>query len=64
MVRITVDGDCVQFSTKQEIHPKYWDSIAGTAKGKDVEVQKVNRTLDAIKAKIAQHYVHLVEIDG
>ncbi|MDR2918783.1 MAG: site-specific integrase [Tannerella sp.] len=64
MVRITVDGDCVQFSTKQEIHPKYWDSIAGMAKGKDVEVQKVNRALDTMRAKISQHYTHLMEIDG
>ena len=64
MVRITVDGDCIQFSTKQEIHPKFWDSEAGVAKGKDIEAQKVNRALDAMKAKITQHYVHLVEIEG
>ena len=64
MVRITVDGDCVQFSSKLDIHPTYWDSKDGKAIGKTVEVQKVNRALDALKAKIAQHYVHLVEIDG
>jgi hypothetical protein len=64
MVRITVDGDCVQFSSKQDIHPTCWDNENGKAKGKSVEVQKINRTLDTLRAKITQHYTHLMEIDG
>ena len=64
MIRITVDGSCVQFSSKLDIHPKYWDSKEGIAKGKNVEVQKTNLALDAFRAKISLHYTHLMEIDG
>ena len=31
MVRITVDGDQVQFSSKLDIHPDNWDTKAGRA---------------------------------
>ena len=30
MVRITVDGDQVQFSSKLDIHPDNWDTKTGT----------------------------------
>ena len=31
MVRITVDGDQVQFSSKLDIHPDNWDTKTGRA---------------------------------
>ncbi len=63
MIRIIVDGSFVQFSSKLDIHPKYWDSKVGMAKGKNTEVQKTNLALDTFRAKITQHYTHLMEID-
>lgn len=64
MVRITVDGSCVQFSSKLDVHPSLWDNKDGKALGKSMEAQKINRSLDALRSKIAQHYNHLMEIDG
>ena len=64
MIRITVDGDSIQFSSKLNINPMYWDNKTGRAKGKSNEVQKVNCAIDALRAKIAQHYNHMMEVDG
>ncbi len=64
MVRITIDGNCVQFSSKLDVRPSLWDNKDGKALGKSMEAQKINRFLDAMRSKIAQHYNHLMEIDG
>jgi hypothetical protein len=64
MVRITVDGECVQFSSKLEIHPDLWDDKIRKAKGSSANAVSTNRTLDTIRASVAKYYTHLMEVDG
>lgn len=64
MIRVTVDGNYVQFSSKLDVPPLLWDNKDGRAMGKSAESQRINRSLDALRSKIAQHYNHLTEIDG
>ena len=64
MARITGNGSYVQFSSKIDIHPDCWDNKNGKAIGKSMEAIKVNRALDTMRAKIAQHYTHFMEVDG
>ena len=54
MARITIDGKICQFSTKQNIHPDYWNVKAGKATGKSGG--QINKLLDDIKASLHQIY--------
>jgi site-specific recombinase XerD len=56
IARITIDGKIVQFSTKLEINPEYWNTRLGKANGRSVEVQKINSLLDEIKASVHRIY--------
>lgn len=61
MGRITVNGQAVQFSTKTEIKPGYWNVKAGKAIGKASEVQEVNAILESIKTTMTKIYRDLQE---
>ncbi len=56
MVRITVNGEQVQFSSKLQIKPELWDTKNGKAVGKGAESMKTNRLLEAISAKANELY--------
>ena len=56
IARITVDGKIVQFNTKLEIHPDCWSTQLGKAKGRSVEIQKLNSLLEEIKTSVHQIY--------
>ena len=72
MVRITVDGDQVQFSSKLDIHPDNWDTKLGRAvvnkqsaeKKENLRVSSLNKTLDEIRAAITMHYTRMMNTDG
>lgn len=64
MVRVTVDGDQVQFSTKLEILPQQWDVQLGRAKGSTVKAAQLNRLLDNIRGQISMHYTRLMNENG
>jgi len=61
MGRITVNGIAVQFGTKVEIRPEYWNVRAGKAIGKGNEVQHVNSILESIKVTMTNIYRDLRE---
>jgi site-specific recombinase XerD len=61
MGRITVNGQVAQFSCKQSILLSLWDAKGNRAKGKGEEAQRINHTLDRIKAKIIGHYNQIKE---
>jgi len=56
MGRITVDGVAVQFATKVDINPDYWNVKAGKAIGRSAEVQRVNNTLESMKSTMTKIY--------
>ena len=66
MVRITVDGDQVQFSSKLDIHPDNWDTKAGRAvinkqsadKKENLRVSSLNKTLDEIRSAITMNFLY------
>ena len=64
MIRITIDGERSQFSSKLEIHPDMWDSKRGRAKGNTAKANNLNRLLDNIRANISQHYTRLMDSNG
>ncbi len=56
MVRITLNGEIVQFSSKLDIDPKLWDTKSGKAIGKSFKATQLNTTLDNIKASLIHNY--------
>ena len=64
MGRITVNGKLAQFSCKRTISLALWDAKGNKAKGKSDEAQRINRTLDKIKAQIIEHYGRIKDREG
>ena len=54
--RITINGSIAQFSCKQSIDPKLWDTKSNRAIGRSDQSLRVNRTLDNTRAQITKHY--------
>lgn len=64
MGRITIDGKVVQYSAKEEIEPKYWNSKEGCCTGKGSECKRINIRLDELKREIEQYYQKDIERNG
>lgn len=56
MVRITLDSEIVQFSSKLNVNPDNWDTKRGKVIGKTKEAKNINDTLENIRASIIRHY--------
>ncbi|MBS6468584.1 Arm DNA-binding domain-containing protein [Phocaeicola barnesiae] len=58
MIRLTVNGDMVQFSSKLDIEPSLWDTKAGKAAGNSVKARQMNSMLEDIRTgnEIAKLY--------
>ncbi|MFI3292918.1 MAG: site-specific integrase [Rikenellaceae bacterium] len=56
MIRITIGGDMVQFSSKLDIEPHLWDTKTTRVIGKSGEAAEINTTLDNIRSVIINHY--------
>ena len=61
--RITVNGSRAEISLKQHLDPKDWDSIKGIAKGKRLEIKKLNQFLDRARTRLTNIYRELL-VDG
>lgn len=56
MVRITVNGETSQFSSKLDIEPAMWDTDRQRMIGNTVKARQFNSLLDDIRASIRNHY--------
>ncbi len=56
MIRITLDGEISQFSSKLNVNPDNWDTKSGKVTGKTKEARNLNDTLGNIRASIIRHY--------
>ena len=56
MIRITLNGEVSQFSSKLTIDPESWDVKGGRVKGYSVASKNLNRLLDDIRTSINNHY--------
>ncbi|MEG3048209.1 MAG: site-specific integrase, partial [Mucinivorans sp.] len=56
MVRVTLNGEVSQFSSKLNIDPKAWDVKQGKAAGNTVKARQLNELLDSIHTSLKNHY--------
>ena len=56
MIRITINGDLVQFSSKIDIEPHLWNTATARLNGRSQEAQQTNARLENIRSSIIQHY--------
>lgn len=56
MVRITLEGEIAQFSSKLNVNPDNWDTKRGKVTGNNKEARNLNDTLENIRASIIRHY--------
>ncbi|MBC3541388.1 site-specific integrase [Rufibacter sediminis] len=61
-VRITVDGESLEISTKHFVKPTQWDSRRGRVKGKGDLAKAVNETIELLQIKAKQEYNNLVSL--
>ncbi len=56
MVRITLEGEIAQFSSKLNVNPDNWDTKRGKVTGNTMGARNLNDTLENIRASIIRHY--------
>ena len=59
-VRLTVDGNRTEFSTKKFIEPSRWSSEASKVKGTTEEARSINSYLDVIKSRVLDIQMELI----
>jgi len=59
-VRLTVDGNRTEFSTKKFIEPSRWSSEASKVKGTTEEARSINSYLHVIKSKVLDIQMELI----
>lgn len=56
MIRITINGEIAQLSSKLQVNPDCWDVKTGTVKGRTAEANNINRQLHNLKSAIDKAY--------
>ena len=56
MVRITIDGEKVEFSTKLEIEEKKWDTKSWKGSGRTPVANEINLKLEKMRVELNNHY--------
>ncbi len=59
-LRVTVDGERIEFSTKRYTHPDKWSVEGSCMKGTSGESKAINMYLDILKAKVYEHQQALI----
>lgn len=60
-VRLTIDSQHCQFTTKADVSVKIWDPKNYRATGYSQEAEAINNYLDSIKSKLLEHHRELVK---
>lgn len=56
MIRLSLNGEISQFSSKLSVKPDAWDTVLGKAKGNTQKARQLNETLEDIRASLKNHY--------
>lgn len=64
MVRITLNGEITQFSSKLEANPDLWDVKTGKMSGNSLKARQLNTLLENIRFSITNHYREIERIEG
>lgn len=62
-IRVTVDGERIEMSTKRYTSPDKWSVEGNRMKGTSAEAKAVNAYLDALKAKVYEYQQQLIRED-
>ncbi|MDD3079277.1 MAG: site-specific integrase [Paludibacter sp.] len=62
-IRVTVDGERIELSTKRYTHPDKWSIEGSCMKGTTIEARSINSHLDALKAKVYEYQQQLIRED-
>lgn len=52
MIRLSLNGEISQFSSKLDIEPDKWDTALGKAKGNTLKARQLNETLEDIRTSL------------
>ncbi|MDR1090072.1 MAG: phage integrase SAM-like domain-containing protein, partial [Prevotella sp.] len=64
MVKVSVNGESVQFNSKVNVDPDVWDSKAGKAIGRSKDIMDINDSLEDMKVSIRKSYDKQLEEYG
>jgi len=56
MIRLSLNGEISQFSSKLNIKPDAWDTVLCKAKGNTLKARQLNETLEDIRTSLKNHY--------
>jgi integrase len=62
-IRLTIDGESIEFNPKLFVNPEIWNPI-GRAEGKTKEAKVANDALDKIRFDLKNHYEEIYDRDG
>jgi paraquat-inducible protein B len=63
MIRLTINGEMSQFSAKLDVEPELWNAKHGRVDGKTAHANRLNATLDNIKAALINHHNEIEKFD-
>ena len=61
MIRLTVNGEIVQFSSKLDVVPELWDVNTQKMAGNSLKARQLNSLLDDVRTTLKNHY-HDIEV--
>lgn len=61
MIRLTVNGEIVQFSSKLDVVPELWDVNTQRMAGNSLKARQLNSLLDDVRTTLKNHY-HDIEV--
>lgn len=62
-IRITIDGESIEFNPKLFVNPDIWNPI-GRAEGRTKEAKVINDAIDKIRNDLKSHYEELYDKNG
>lgn len=60
MIRVTINGKMVQFNSKLDIEPQYWNPKKQRAEGSGKQIKMFNTLLENIKYSLQNHFHEIV----
>ena len=62
-IRITIDGESIEFNPKLYVNPDIWNPI-GRAEGKTKEAREINQAMDKVRTDLKNLYDTIYDRDG
>ncbi len=56
MIRLTINGDTSQFSSRLEVEPSLWDVKSQKMSGSSLKARQLNSLLDDVRTSLKNHF--------